>query len=78
MREKLEYMHANPIQRKLVTHPRDWPWSSWSFYALNEQGLIKIDSMGESQLNTEKKRSEEPPTLSNPERVGHPRHATPR
>jgi hypothetical protein len=74
MQEKLEYIHANPIQRKLVMHPRDWPWSSWSFYALNVQGLVKVDSMGESQLNTEKKRSEELPTLSNTERVGHPRH----
>ena len=78
MREKLEYIHANPIQRKLVTHPKDWPWSSWSFYALNEHGLLKIDAMGESQLSTQKERSEEPPTLSIPERVGHPRHPTPR
>jgi putative transposase len=30
LREKLEYMHANPVVRKLVTHPREWPWSSWS------------------------------------------------
>ena len=33
LREKLEYMHANPVQRKLVQHPRDWPWSSWAHYA---------------------------------------------
>jgi putative transposase len=45
-REKLEYMHANPIQRKLVTHPKDWPWSSWSFYARGEVGLLKIDPVG--------------------------------
>jgi putative transposase len=44
-REKLEYMHANPIQRKLVAHPRDWPWSSWSFYARGEEGPLKIDPM---------------------------------
>jgi len=31
-REKLEYMHRNPVTRRLVRHPRDWPWSSWSFY----------------------------------------------
>jgi putative transposase len=23
--EKLNYMHMNPLKRKLVTHPRDWP-----------------------------------------------------
>ena len=42
-REKLEYMHANPVVRGLVEHPRDWPWSSWSFYMRKERGLISID-----------------------------------
>jgi len=43
VREKLEYMHANPVTRKLVDHPKDWPWSSWGFYAKGEAGLVKID-----------------------------------
>lgn len=43
MREKLEYMHANPVERKLVQHATDWPWSSWSHYAKGETGLVKID-----------------------------------
>ncbi len=30
--EKLNYMHANPVIRGLVKHPRDWAWSSWGFY----------------------------------------------
>ena len=42
-KEKLEYMHANPVKRKLVGHPRDWPWSSWSHYAKGEVGLLRID-----------------------------------
>jgi putative transposase len=46
VREKLEYMHANPITRKLVEHPKDWPWSSWSFYAKGEAGLVTIDPVG--------------------------------
>jgi putative transposase len=29
--EKLHYMHMNPLKRKLADHPRDWPWSSFSF-----------------------------------------------
>jgi putative transposase len=37
------YMHRNPVDRKLVQHSQDWPWSSWSFYAKGEQGLIRID-----------------------------------
>jgi len=43
-KEKLNYMHANPVVRGLVEHPRDWPWSSWSFYMKEEAGMISIDS----------------------------------
>ena len=43
MKEKLEYMHANPVTRGLVKHPKDWPWSSWSFYVKGDPGLISID-----------------------------------
>jgi putative transposase len=42
-KEKLNYMHANPITRGLVQHPKDWPWSSFSFYAKREPGLLSID-----------------------------------
>jgi putative transposase len=42
-KEKLNYMHANPVVRGLVEHPKDWPWSSWSFYRKNETGMIRID-----------------------------------
>ena len=45
LREKLEYIHANPVQRKLVRHPREWPWSSWGSYVNGESGLVKIDPM---------------------------------
>jgi hypothetical protein len=41
--EKLHYMHMNPLKRKLVDHPRDWPWSSFSFYSNLKQGLIPVD-----------------------------------
>ena len=41
--EKLNYMHANPITRKLVAHPKDWPWSSWGFYARTGKVLIPMD-----------------------------------
>ena len=47
VREKLMYMHRNPITRKLVAHPKDWPWSSWSHYAKGEPGLIAINSLKE-------------------------------
>jgi putative transposase len=49
LKEKLEYMHANPVKRKLVLHPKDWPWSSWSHYAKGEEGLIRMDSVEEKK-----------------------------
>src|SRR6202790_3592570 len=41
--EKLHYMHMNPLKRKLVDHPRDWPWSSFTFYPDLKSGLIRVD-----------------------------------
>jgi len=46
-REKLEYMHRNPLTRGLANHPKDWPWSSWSFYVMGEPGLVGIDVVAE-------------------------------
>jgi putative transposase len=44
LREKLEYMHANPVAEQLVEHPGDWPWNSWSNYELGK-GLLAIDAI---------------------------------
>ena len=41
--EKLHYMHINPLKRKLVGHPKDWPWSSFPFYSNLKHGLIRVD-----------------------------------
>jgi len=30
------------LKRKLVDHPKNWPWSSFSFYS-NKHGLIRVD-----------------------------------
>ena len=43
LQEKLNYMHANPVTRGLVQHPKDWPWSSWSFYFHDGKGLLPMD-----------------------------------
>ena len=45
VKEKLNYLHANPVVRKLVSHPKDWRWSSWGFYMEGEEGLVRIDSV---------------------------------
>jgi putative transposase len=42
-REKVNYMHANPVKRGLVKHPRDWTWSSWANYFGGEKPLLPID-----------------------------------
>jgi putative transposase len=44
-REKLEYMHMNPVKRKLVRDPKDWPWSSYSHYEKGEEGIVRIDDV---------------------------------
>jgi len=43
--EKLQYMHLNPVKRGLASHPKDWPWSSFSFYAKRAPCLIRIDAL---------------------------------
>jgi len=34
--EKLEYIHMNPVQARLVNRPEDWPWSSVHDYTGSE------------------------------------------
>jgi putative transposase len=43
LREKLNYMHANPVERGLVRNPCNWPGSSFISHEKGEQGLIPID-----------------------------------
>jgi putative transposase len=42
IRQKLDYIHANPVKEKLVTHPKDWPWSSWAAY-VGKESLLAVD-----------------------------------
>jgi len=45
IREKLEYMHGNPVKRGLVGNPGEWVWSSFQSYEKGEGGLVPIDFM---------------------------------
>jgi putative transposase len=65
MWEKLDYIHTNPVKRKLVMHPKDWPWSSWAFYATGEPGVVKVEPTGEERLREGSLRTaeREEPTL---------------
>jgi putative transposase len=43
VREKIRYIHANPIRRGLVTAADDWHWSSYRAWQTGEDVPIPID-----------------------------------
>ncbi|MGO9271823.1 MAG: REP-associated tyrosine transposase [Terriglobia bacterium] len=43
--EKLDYMHNNPVQRRQVSSPDQWPWSSFRFYYLNDSSVLSMDRL---------------------------------
>jgi len=43
-REKLRYIHRNPVKRGLCEKAEDWTWSSFRHYALGEVGAVEIES----------------------------------
>jgi REP element-mobilizing transposase RayT len=45
IREKLRYMHRNPVKRGLVPSAELWAWSSFRFYALGEPGIVAINEI---------------------------------
>jgi len=44
IREKLRYMHRNPVKRGLVEQPEHWRWSSYRHYALGEAGSVLVNA----------------------------------
>jgi putative transposase len=42
--EKLQYIHRNPVKRRLVDQPDEWQWSSFRHYATGEEGVVEIES----------------------------------
>ncbi len=44
-REKLNYMHNNPVKRGLASSPGDWPWSSWRFYFRQDASGLRMDRL---------------------------------
>ncbi len=43
LREKLEYIHANPVRRGLTETPEEWPWSSYLAWETGSDFPIAID-----------------------------------
>ena len=42
-KEKLDYMHMNPVKRGLVKNPADWVWSSFPYYGAGRTGMVPVD-----------------------------------
>ena len=42
LRQKLEYIHSNPVKGGLVKNPQDWKWSSASDYLIDNKSSINI------------------------------------
>ena len=55
-REKLHYMHYNPVHRALVVDPEDWPWSSFVHYATGQSGVVEIESEWTAQIRESARR----------------------
>lgn len=44
-RQKLDYMHNNPVKAGLVNHPGDYRWSSFACYTENGTPVIEMDGL---------------------------------
>jgi putative transposase len=42
-RQKLHYIHMNPVRAGLCDHPGEWRWSSYNAYLPHEPGSVPIE-----------------------------------
>ena len=52
--EKLRYIHRNPVRRRLVLEPQQWPWSSFRDYAGGQQGPVLVNEPRTAELRLRK------------------------
>jgi len=43
IRQKLDYIHLNPVRAGLCDHPAKWHWSSYRAYLPHEPGTVPIE-----------------------------------
>jgi putative transposase len=43
LRQKLKYLHLNPVRAGLCEHPADWKWSSYRAYLPHKPGEVPIE-----------------------------------
>ncbi|HEY1985326.1 MAG TPA: transposase [Terracidiphilus sp.] len=44
-KEKLNYLHRNPVTRGLVDRPEQWKWSTFRHHHTGERGVVEIESV---------------------------------
>ena len=44
LHEKIQYIHNNPVRRKMVSHATDYRWSSAADYAHIREGPLPVDN----------------------------------
>ena len=49
-REKLRYIHRNPVKRGLVLEPEQWRWSSFRSYTHGERGPVLVNERRRAEL----------------------------
>ncbi|MBK6875127.1 MAG: hypothetical protein IPG99_01315 [Ignavibacteria bacterium] len=42
LKQKIEYIHNNPVRKSLVEKPEDWEYSSAKDYYTDKKGLLDI------------------------------------
>jgi hypothetical protein len=52
------YMHRNPVKRGLVLEADQWAWSSFRYYAYDEDGRILINEQQGAPVKLRKVRTE--------------------
>ena len=43
-KQKLRYLHRNPVKRGMVSKPEEWRWSSFCHYQTGLPGTVEIES----------------------------------
>lgn len=43
VRQKLDYLHLNPVRAGLCEHPADWKWSSYRAYLPHKAGDVPLE-----------------------------------
>ena len=43
LRQKIDYIHFNPVKKRLVSEPTEWEYSSANFYKSGKSGVIDLN-----------------------------------